>query len=116
MTTDYAEFTTKGGLLYATATGFLHGGFAQPDVGVTRIHVGADGSPKDFQAGTRPSNTLVTVRVVEDDFNKFELPAGTYWLISSNYAEISIVSCEEMGVSNPKSADPSHSFATPILQ
>jgi hypothetical protein len=39
------------------------------------------------------------VRVTEDDFSKINLNTGTYWIASSNYAEVAIVSCEEDGVS-----------------
>ena len=95
-----ARFTTTGGELYATAYGFRHGHFGDSEVGTTRLYVG-EGAPKDFDAvRNRPSNALVNFRVVENDFTRFELPAGSYWLISTNYAEIAIVSCDNNGVSN----------------
>lgn len=86
--------------MYGTAYGFRHGHFGDSEVGTTRLYVG-EGAPKDFDSvRNRPSNALVNFRVVENDFTRFELPAGSYWLISTNYAEIAIVSCDNNGVSN----------------
>lgn len=97
-----AQFTTLGGVLYATAYDFPHGGFGRPDVGITLLYIGE--SVLDFELGRKPANTLATVQLVEDDFNKFELPVGTYWVVSTNDADVAIVSCKAGGVSDPVTA------------
>lgn len=47
--TEYAEFTTQGGQIYVTASGFSHGGVFDAAVGEgrTRLHVGT-GTPENF--------------------------------------------------------------------
>ncbi len=92
-----AEFSTKGGDLYFTAYDFGHGAVGQPDVGTTRLHVGT-GEPKGFAPGQVPDGTLITRDLVEDDFVKLELEAGSYWVISVANASLALVSCEAAGV------------------
>ena len=86
-------------MLYATAYDFVHGGLGQPDVGRTILYLG-EGVLEDFKVSERPEDTLVTVQLVEDDFNRFKLPAGSYWIMSTNDADVAIVSCEANGVSS----------------
>lgn len=107
--TEYAEFTTQGGQVYVTASGFSHSGVFDAAVGEgrTRLHVGA-GTPENFnvQGGSGPSNAMLSVGVEEDSFAEIELPAGTYWLTSSNRAAIAVVSCVEDGVSAVRTGVP----------
>ncbi len=93
-----AQFNGSGGVLYATAYDFGPRGIGEPEVGSTLLYIG-QGTLDDFQPGTNPKDPLLTVQLVEDDFNTFEVPAGTYWVVSSNDADIAIVSCEAEGVS-----------------
>lgn len=90
-------FVTSGGTLYATAYGFTHGGFGNAEVGVTRLFIGR-GTPERVDAGQRPEGTLVSLRVVEDDYSELDLPAGEYWLVSSNDADVALLSCSANGV------------------
>ena len=80
-----------------TAYGFGHGAVGEPDVGRTRLYVG-DGEPGGFELGESPKNTLLTLNVVEDDFVKFELEAGSYWVVTVANASLAVVSCDEGGV------------------
>jgi len=100
--TEYAEFTTQGGLIYVTAYGFSHGAVFDSAVGEgrTRLDIGA-GTPENFniQGGEGPSNSMLSIGVDEDRFAEIDLPAGTYWVTSSSRAEITVVSCVEGGVS-----------------
>jgi hypothetical protein len=105
--TEYAEFATQGGQIYATASGFSHGGVFDSAVGDSRLYVGS-GTPENysFQGGEGPSNAILSIGVKEDTYAELELPAGTYWLISSNRAEIALVSCIESGVSTVRTGVP----------
>lgn len=105
--TEYAEFATQGGQIYATASGFSHGGVFDSAVGDSRLYVGS-GTPENysFQGGEGPSNAILSIGVKEDGYAELELPAGTYWLISSNRAEIALVSCIESGVSTVRTGVP----------
>lgn len=105
----YSEFSTQGGQIYVTASGFRHGGVFDAAVGEgrTRLHVGA-GTPENFnaQGGSGPSNATLSIGVEEDSFVEIELPAGTFWLTSTNVAEIAVVSCTEGGVSAVRAGVP----------
>jgi hypothetical protein len=96
-----AEFTTIGGTLFVTAYGFSHGGILDPEVAGTAIYFGLADQPPTWDRQTNPSNLQAEIFVVEDDFTKVDLPAGRYWVLTSNGANVAIVSCEEDGVSDP---------------
>ncbi len=70
-----AEFTTKGGALFVTATNVPHGILQFEGPGLTRVYIGlADRPPEWNELSSQLSNVLLTLKVVEDDFAKFELP------------------------------------------
>lgn len=97
---NMAQFETTGGKLYATAYDLSHGGAFDPKVGQTRLYIGEEAT----DGGTLPDpppGTMFTKDVVEDKFVEFELPAGSYWLATTNAARIAVVSCSENGVSLP---------------
>ena len=95
-----ARFESAGGTLYITAYDFPHGAVFDSEVGQTRLYIGEE--PLDgYTPPEPPPGTLVTLSVVEDDFVEFEVPAGFYWLATTNAARIAIVSCSENGVRLP---------------
>lgn len=89
-----AQFDTSGGALHITAYAFSHGGLFDPAKGRTSIYIGPVDRPPtyDAQRSTVAPLTLETA-VDEDDWVTVELPAGRYWLLTSNAATIDLVSC-----------------------
>jgi hypothetical protein len=98
-----AEFSAKGGVLFLTARRFQHGGPFDAANGSTAIYMGpADHPPEWDQQRNLVSNTTLQVHVEEREFTHFELPAGRYWLWSSNGGDVVVVSCTEGGLSSAK--------------
>jgi hypothetical protein len=89
-----AHFQTSGGPLYLTAHGFNHGGVFDPDRASTAFSIGpADTPPSyDTQRGT-VTPLAAGLSVKEGSYGRIELPAGRYWLWSSNGGGVEIVSC-----------------------
>ena len=90
-----AHFTTTGGVLYVTAYNFDHSeilDFGYP--GWTANSIGPADTPPSYD----PQRSIVTpttkgFSVEEDSWVEFEIPAGRYWLLTSNYVDIDIASC-----------------------
>jgi len=95
---SYAEFTTNGGPLYLTATGFAHSADRDSDLAQTTISMGL-GVPRRHINELPIWNIIEQVDLLEGDFIEIRLDPGTYWLLSESPADIAIVSCQEGGVS-----------------
>lgn len=88
-----AEFTSSGADIYVTAE-FQDSGFFNY-AGSTRISVGpADRPPMvDRQRGI-VTNVVEEITVEEGKEGLLRLPAGRYWVLSSNTVPVTIQSCE----------------------
>jgi hypothetical protein len=97
-----SEFTTQGGKIFFTASGFLHGGVFDPEQGTTGIYIGSpDNMPVWDPQPDTVSNTLTEFSVPEKEYVSINLDPGRYWLWSSNSVLIELLSCMPDGVSDP---------------
>jgi hypothetical protein len=89
-----ARFTTAGGTIYVMARDFDHGGVLDISPGSTAVYVGeADTPPTYDDRRDTVSPILVQTSVAENGYAALDLPAGRYWLLTSNTADIVAVSC-----------------------
>jgi hypothetical protein len=89
-----ARFTTDGGALYVTATGFPHGGAFDPKVGKTKVYIGPAATPATYDRQSNTvSHTRVAVDVEEGRPAPVTLPAGQWWLLSSWTVDITLYGC-----------------------
>lgn len=88
-----ARFHTDGSVLYVTARRFEHGGIFDPDVGQTAIYFGpAEVTPKLESNGyVRGATHSLSAR--ERTYSMIRLPAGSYWLVSSQGGDILVIAC-----------------------
>ena len=95
-----AEFTTSGANLYVSARGFLHGGPLDPRISITMVSVGpADKPPTWDQQRNLITNLQEQVEVREGQLSLLRLPAGRYWLWTSNTVSITLESCQAGNIS-----------------
>ncbi|MFP5377185.1 MAG: hypothetical protein ACLGIO_10470 [Acidimicrobiia bacterium] len=88
-----AEFTSSGGDIHVSAQFQDSGSFDYP--GSTRVSVGPVDRPPavDRQRGL-VANVVEQVTVHEGEAALLRLPAGRYWLLSSNTIPVTLRSCE----------------------
>lgn len=90
-----AQFTTSGAELFVTASGFLHGGPLDPEVGITMVSVGpADEPPTWDPQRNTITNVQEQAQVREGQVTPLRLQAGRYWLWTSNTVTITLQSCQ----------------------
>lgn len=96
-----AAFRTTGGTLVFQATRFQHGGPFDPKVGQTLISVGPASDPPAYDAARQDvTNATLRLPVKEDTDATAELPAGNYWVVSSNSAWMTVEACAPAVVSD----------------
>lgn len=101
-TGPFAEFTlTEPGRVWVTATGFLHGGIFDPEVGTAAVYVGSMQAPPTYDPQrSLVTNTLVNTRVVEETWTALDLEAGAHWLWTSASPDISLKTCDGPAVTD----------------
>jgi hypothetical protein len=111
-----ALFTADGSQLVFTADGFAHGGLLDPKVGKTAVYVG---NPDRMPVYNRATSVLTNVThefgITEGQETSQTLPAGRYWLATSNFVHVKVRSCPPGGVTLLPSAQntPSPTPQTP---
>ena len=96
-----AEFTTDGSEVFIVASNFLHGGILDSKTGITEVYIGLSTKLPTYDAQhSTVSNTLISIFAKEDEYSRTTLAPGRYWLWSSNFADIDLVSCTPNGVSD----------------
>jgi hypothetical protein len=86
--------TVSGGRYRLTATGFLHDGAFDPEVGRTRVVWGPESAPPEYDAGPATvSGAGGSVDLVEDSPEVVELQRGTWWFLNSNGVRLTIEPC-----------------------
>ena len=94
-----ALFTSDGSELVFTADGFAHGGVLDPKVGSTAVYVGhPDRMPAYNRATSELTNVTHEFRIIEGKETSQTLPAGRYWLVTSNFVDVKVRSCPPGGV------------------
>ena len=94
-----ALFTSDGSELVFTADGFAHGGVLDPKVGKTAVYVGRPPRMPVFNEATSElTNVTHEFRITEGQETSQTLPAGRYWLATSNFVHIKVWSCPPGGV------------------
>lgn len=89
-----AFFNTDGSDLYLTAHDFPKGGVFDPKVGSTLVNIGESTKlPVYDEQRSTVSNTLIELEITESQYTQHRLPAGRYWLWTSNFADIKVASC-----------------------
>jgi hypothetical protein len=97
-----AYFTTDGSDVYISARHFEHGGIFDPETGTTGIWIGDSATPPIYDEHTsQVSNTKLELSVQEGKHKKAQLPAGRYWLWSSNGGDIVAASCGHISGEQP---------------
>lgn len=92
-----AEFATEGGEVHLEATGVDQGGWF--DASVTTVYVGEATRPAEFDGrGHLAGPFAAEVRVVDREFATVTLPAGRYWVTSSDGGDLKVTSCQPGGV------------------
>jgi len=95
-----AQFTTTGGQLFITAHWYSHDGVLDfGRRGATVFYIGPADTPPSYD----PDRKLVTpqtarLEVHEGEYGTVDLPAGHYWLLTSNGGDVEIVNCAAGGV------------------
>ena len=87
-----ATFTTDGSPIYLLLHDQLHGGVFDPDRWTTSVTIGPLGTEPVGRGVSMPPS-VTELRVLEDEYHKVRLPAGSYWLLSSNGGPLQILSC-----------------------
>jgi hypothetical protein len=94
-------FTVGGGLYELTAEGFPHGGFFDPNQGVTRVWIGQEGTePLGDPRENPPTQLAAEVYVTEGAPTQVTLPSGNFWIANSFGVRISGRSCGGAAISN----------------
>lgn len=94
-----AVFTSDGSELVFAADGFSHGGVLDPKVGTTAVYVGnPDRMPVFSQATGQLTNVTHEFGITEGQETSQTLPAGQYWLATSNFVDVTVRSCPPGGV------------------
>lgn len=94
-----ALFTSDGSELVFAADGFSHGGVLDPKVGSTAVYVGSpDRMPVDVPASGHVTNVTHEFGINEGQETIQILPAGRYWLVTSNGVHVTVRSCPPGGV------------------
>jgi len=77
-----------------TATGFLHGGLFDPEVGQTAVVWGHTSTTPTYEPGPATVTGVVgSAVVVEGAETWVDLPGGTLWFLNSNGVHISLAAC-----------------------
>lgn len=97
---DLALFSVDGSELVFAADRFSHGGILDPDVGVTAVYVGdPDRMPVYVVKGSGDyTNVTHEFSIWEGQVISQTLPAGRYWLVTSNFVHVTVRSCRSGGV------------------
>ena len=86
--------TLSGGRYQLSATGFLHDGPFDPDVGRTRVVWGPSSTPPEYDAGPATvSGASGSVDLDEDVPAVVELPDGVWWFLNSNGVRLTLEPC-----------------------
>lgn len=94
-----AMFTSDGSELVFTADGFAHGGVLDPKIGKTAVYVGRPPRMPVFNAATSElTNVTHEFHLTEGQETSQTLPAGRYWLATSNFVHVTVWSCPPGGV------------------
>jgi hypothetical protein len=92
-------FRTDGSELLLSADGFSHGGVLDPEVGITEVYVGNPNRLPVYNQKTGVvSNVTHSFHIIESQVVSQTLPAGQYWLVSSNGNRVFVRSCLPGGV------------------
>jgi len=96
-----AEFSTNGGEIYINAK-FDHKGIFYSTT--TTIYLGYAANYPIFneQRGT-VTNVLQEIHLPEGQYHQVNLNPGNYWLWTSNFAEINLITCVPNIINNVKS-------------
>ena len=94
-----ALFTVDGSELVFAADGFPHGGILDPKVGSTAVYVvNPDRMPVFSEASGHVTNVTHEFGIDEGQETNQILPAGRYWLATSNFVVVTVRSCPPGGV------------------
>jgi hypothetical protein len=103
---ELALFTVDGSELVFAADGFSHGGVIDFGVGSTAVYVGnPDRMPVYVQASGSYTNVTHEFSIREGEVTSQTLPAGRYWMVASNFVDVTVRSCLPGGVTrvtNPR--------------
>ncbi len=84
----------SGGRYLLTATGFVHGGPFDPEVGRTKVVWGPKETPPRYDAGSATATGASgAADVVEDEPAVVDLEEGTWWFLNSNAAQLTLQAC-----------------------
>jgi hypothetical protein len=87
------KFSTSGGKIYIKPDKFVQNGvFDLGDRKITEISVGRL-SELPTTPPTSADPSIIRVSLHEREYGPVDLPSGQYWLLSSNIAEVQILSC-----------------------
>jgi len=97
------EFITKGGELYVVIKDISRTWVLDTGT-LARIRIGKGGTD-----AWNVTNTLVHINAIEDEYDKFTIGPGQYWLWVSTGGNVEIISCEEDNLSLVEYEDSSDS-------
>lgn len=84
-----------------TATGFYHGGPLDPPRGATLLSLGDISTPPSYDAPRSVvANAKFQVSVQESEEKGVDVPAGSYWVWSSNTVTITVSPCSPASLTN----------------
>jgi hypothetical protein len=87
------QFSTTGGTVFVQPDKFARAGvFDVGDRMITAISVGPLSTLPTSSLPT-PGAGVIRISLHEREYGHVELPAGQYWLVSSNIAQVQIMSC-----------------------
>jgi len=90
-----AWFHTTGGRLQVTATAIVPDAQLNPKTAVTEVSIGTDGAgPQPGPQAGSVANARWQLPAQENLPAALELPAGKYWLTTSNGAEVRLALCQ----------------------
>lgn len=96
-----ATFRTDGNPIYISVSGFLHDQGFDPKIGSTAIYLGPATELPTYDAQRNIVTNLQTQVTAREGSNvRVDLPAGDYWLWSSNHVSITLESCIKDGITN----------------
>jgi hypothetical protein len=102
---ELALFTVDGSELVFAADEFAHGGLFDPEVGSTAVYVGnPDRMPVYVQGSGSYTNVTHEFSITEGQVTSQTLPAGRYWLVTSNFVGVTVRSCLPGGVTRVTSS------------
>jgi hypothetical protein len=86
--------------MYVSVSGFEHGGPFDPKVGSTMIYLGRAAQPPRYAPQrNKVTNVSRETEVKEGERKQVKLPAGRYWLWSSNTVFVRVEVCNPGGIS-----------------